>query len=341
MNKNLDSYKSWNIDEKDFPINGKIEEKIKFILGYGILAPSTFNSQPWKCKINKNKLDIYLDKSKITKKSDKSERFAHISMGTFIENLLIASEYFGFKTNLKLIDESDVKLKKIAEIVFFEDKRISNELLIAIKKRTTNRSAHKAQPVNESIIKELKALENNDLQIIDMDEKFKNELITISNLGDINIWSEKDFRKEHVGWVRNNLTRKYDGMPGFGVNVGLLPSLLAPIIILSPIFPKFQMKKNTKSLKSTHNFACICTKDTVKDWIKAGMIFERIALILTNKNISVSPMGQFIEDEKAREKLNDLIKLSKNFKPQIFFRLGYSTLDVPHSPRYPVEKILI
>lgn len=341
MNSNLDSYKAWNIDEKDFPENGSIEAKIKFILGYGVLAPSTFNSQPWKCRIADNRLEIYLDRERITKKSDKSGRFAHVSMGAFIQNLLISADYFGLKADLKFSEKTVKNLKLVAVIDFSADKKKKNDLFKAIKKRATNRSVHKSKEIDKQIIKEINLLSDQAIQIIELDEKYKEKIIEISKTGDLNIWTDKGFRKEHVGWVRNNLTRKYDGMPGFGVNVGLLPSFLAPVVILSPIFPKFQMKKNVKALKSTHNSITICTKESVNDWLRLGMVFERIALMLTNKDINVSPMGQFIEDDEARKKLKELVKPNEDFSPQLFFRVGYSTLSVRHSPRLPVEKILI
>jgi hypothetical protein len=41
------STEAWDVRESDFPINGSDEEKLKFLLSYAILAPSSHNSQPW------------------------------------------------------------------------------------------------------------------------------------------------------------------------------------------------------------------------------------------------------------------------------------------------------
>lgn len=338
---NTDSYKSWKIDEKDFPDSDSIKEKIKFILGYGILAPSTFNSQPWKCKLNSNVLEIYLDLSKITKKSDKMQRFAHISMGAFIENILVAADYFGLRAENKISLDSSDDLKHISTIKFTEDKKNKTLLFESIKKRTTNRSLSENREINEKVIEEINGNYSEDMEIVVLEEKDKEEIIHISKTGDFNIWSDFGFRKEHVGWVRTNVTRKYDGMPAFGVNAGLIPSFIAPLMILSPIFPKFQIKKNMKAIKSTSQFVVLSSRDSFENWVNVGIVFEKISLMLTKYGISVSPMGQFIEDESARELLNKLVNPSNNFSPQVFFRIGYPTKHVPHSPRYPVEKILI
>ena len=42
-----DNYVAWDIDEKKFPRNGNLQDQIQFLIGYGILAPSTHNTQPW------------------------------------------------------------------------------------------------------------------------------------------------------------------------------------------------------------------------------------------------------------------------------------------------------
>jgi hypothetical protein len=41
----------WNLKEEDYPVDGKPEERLKFLLRYAILAPSGPNSQPWKLRL--------------------------------------------------------------------------------------------------------------------------------------------------------------------------------------------------------------------------------------------------------------------------------------------------
>jgi len=39
---------SWQINEQDFPRGEDSTEKLKFLIRYAILAPSSHNTQPWK-----------------------------------------------------------------------------------------------------------------------------------------------------------------------------------------------------------------------------------------------------------------------------------------------------
>ena len=41
----------WNIKPERFPKKGTWKNKLKFLVRYGILAPSGHNSQPWKFMI--------------------------------------------------------------------------------------------------------------------------------------------------------------------------------------------------------------------------------------------------------------------------------------------------
>ncbi len=55
---------AWKIKEENFPEMGEIEEKMRFLLNYAILAPSSHNTQPWKFSIKGNNIEVYADFTK-------------------------------------------------------------------------------------------------------------------------------------------------------------------------------------------------------------------------------------------------------------------------------------
>src|SRR3989338_9612586 len=89
-------YTVWKIEADEFYKTENLFDQMLVLLKYASLAPSTFNSQPWRCRINDNQIEVYLDTDRMPKESDKTGRFAFFSIGCFIENLYIASNYFGF-----------------------------------------------------------------------------------------------------------------------------------------------------------------------------------------------------------------------------------------------------
>lgn len=336
-------YDAWNVTAKDYPIKGNFEEKIQFLLKYGILAPSTFNSQPWICKIGKQSLNIYLNTLRVLKLSDKTGRFACISMGCFIQNILIAARHFNWKVDPKFLFQKQQNLMLIMSLNLQEnkEKKDKSDLFDMLKKRQTNRSFFLKDKIDNFLIKSLDIEANRSgLKLVIFSKSNLEELINISKIGDEDIWNDLEFRKEHVKWVRNNLTKKYDGMPGFGVGVKTIPSFFAKPIILSPIFPKFQLKKNIRSLKSTQYFGVLCGEDTNSSWVRVGMTYENMALMLASKKLVAAPLGQFIESDRARSGLIKLTQKYTTLKPQIFFRIGCPSSSVHPAPRLPVEKIL-
>lgn len=60
-----ENFSVWETKESDFPKNGSIEERLKFILNYAVMAPSAHNTQPWKFKIQGNSIEIFVDKKAI------------------------------------------------------------------------------------------------------------------------------------------------------------------------------------------------------------------------------------------------------------------------------------
>jgi hypothetical protein len=338
-------YSSWQIKSADYPKKADISAQIEFMLGYATLAPSTFNSQPWKCQINNGELKVFLDLSRMPEKSDKSGRFGYVSLGCFLQNLTIASEYFGWKV------ETTYPMKKgrgnilVAVVTFTSSKKTvsqqTKQLFKAIPERVTNRSLSKDKKISQKIFKNLTSQAGNNQRLITFSETEKPKIKEISKIGDMEIWSDFDFRKEHTAWIRHNLTKEYDGMPAFGVGIGLIPSLVAKPMVLSPVFAKLQTKKNQQTLESSHHFGVLCGVDDPISWIKIGALFETLSLIAAKEGISLSPMGQFIECDKARDMLTDLVAKKTKLKPQLFFRMGYPSLPTRQSPRIPVSQILI
>lgn len=90
----------WKINEDDFPKDGTESEKIKFLLGYAVLAPSTNNTQPWKFQVRDDELMASANLKRWLKVSDADKREIYISVGCALENFLIAARHFGFASTV-------------------------------------------------------------------------------------------------------------------------------------------------------------------------------------------------------------------------------------------------
>jgi len=107
----------WQVSERDFPREGSSTEKMKFLLRYAILAPSSHNSQPWKFRIQDSEINIFTDKDRWLKVADADQRELYISVGCALENLLIAAEHFGYAHQEEYFPEGEDSLVAVVRLI--------------------------------------------------------------------------------------------------------------------------------------------------------------------------------------------------------------------------------
>lgn len=95
---------AWNLSENQFP-GGSNVDKLRFLLSFAILAPSTHNTQPWLFKIvnNDSLIELYADRTRGLPVVDPDDRELTISCGAALCYLQIALRYFGFRYNVELL----------------------------------------------------------------------------------------------------------------------------------------------------------------------------------------------------------------------------------------------
>ncbi|HWQ18807.1 MAG TPA: hypothetical protein VN455_03445, partial [Methanotrichaceae archaeon] len=138
-----DKLAAWNAKEGDYPSKKSIEEKIRFLLRYAVLAPSGPNIQPWKVYLRENEVTLMADFSRSLPNVDTNNRTLFMSNGCFLANLLIAAEHFGFGYDIEYLPDG-TESDKIAVIGFDEGEGAKKfpDLFNAITRRHTNRKPY-------------------------------------------------------------------------------------------------------------------------------------------------------------------------------------------------------
>lgn len=340
MGKELkDNYKAWEIDFDNFNRLKSFEKKIKHLLSFAVLAPSGHNAQPWKVGINNKKVKIFLEESRQLKIGDTNNRILYIGIGCFIENLLTAADYYGFKPILKIINKKNL----IVSIDFSRKqsaKKSKDHLIFAIPKRVTNRNKY-GQDIEKKLLRKLdKNLEKNVNFNYLLKEEVNEKLVDDAINSNIETFENDKFREELSEFVRTNITKKYTGMPAFGMGMPTPVSLIVPTLIKKVNVNKLSKKDDLDVLKNyTPAYGLISTRnDKTKDWINTGRVYERISLELTQAGMSTHPMAGPIIIPKYKKNLKKYFGIKNH--PQMFFRMGVPMSVTPHSPRLKVDNIL-
>ena len=141
--------KSRNITENDFPKDADDLTKVLFILHYAILAPSSWNAQPWIFKLHGNTIKLFHDTERVQAHRDPLGRENIISCGAALCNLRIALRRFGFSEETVIMPPNSEE-NLVAEVTWKNTGEFGkdNKLFKAIQQRHSYR-----KPFSEEIVK--------------------------------------------------------------------------------------------------------------------------------------------------------------------------------------------
>lgn len=345
MSKN--NYEPWKIDINSFKKKWTNEDTIRFLLSFAILAPSSHNAQPWLFKIQNDTLEILENSNRHLIKSDKDKRMLYIALGATLANLKLAADAYGINYSIKYHMPKPSLAMVTINFKNLSIKNIENEAILqAIKDRSSYRAKFSNKKINEDIIKNvLKNQKYNSIFIqIFSDSSDKKTIASIVGAGMKDKMSDKSFRQELASWLRYNYTNKKDGMPGFGHEMSLFLSIIAPWILRFIDVSKVEEQKAIKRVNAFPKIAIISSrKDNPAEWIAVGEMLEEFIVKMELYSIKTSIMVAGIESQNARKKLEYFLfkKTNQNSLPQILFGFGYPTKTVSHSPRLSVSDVLI
>ncbi|GIW66753.1 MAG: hypothetical protein KatS3mg095_0651 [Candidatus Parcubacteria bacterium] len=332
-----------NISEDDFFNLKNNRERIKFLLNYAVLAPSTHNSQPWLFKIKNNSCEIYKNEKLILPYADPIQRDLYISLGCCLENLVLASKYFNVYDNLEYVIKDN-----LVAIVHFNNLTSSNFInddfkifIEGIKKRFNARGVFLTKEIPEELLKQIESLNDfNELEILFLKDKTKIEKVArLISKGLEIAYMNKEFRKEMSRWIINNLSTKKYGIPGYALKMPLLVSFIFPYLIRFFNIGKKLGYLNYLSVKSAPSSCLIsAAENSPLIWCKVGQLAERIMVYLAAHDVQISIFVSAIEMGLDKE-LAEIF--GTNLTPQFHFCIGYISSKHKYTPRYaPQEKLL-
>ena len=318
-------------------------EKIKFLLQFATLAPSTHNSQPWLFKINDNSCEIYLDPSKQLPEADKTGRDMYISLGCCIENLLIAARSYDICPSLKLILKHDfiaiVEFKNLNNKIEIKEKK----MLDAIKKRVNLRGFYIHKDIPPKLINKLEfySMDYPSVKFHPvLDEQKRMSIVDLTAEGLRIAYQNRLFRNEMSLWFNSNDSRRKEGIPGYSINLPLVISKIFPLIIKYFDVGKIVSLLNKKSMRTSPLISVLTTKtNTKKEWIEVGMLAERLMLELRAAGIFSAVYVASIEIGRLSEELQVILKTKDHV--QFLFCSGYSDNPKQYVPRFTVEEKLL
>ena len=312
--------------------------QMRTLVHYATLAANGHNTQPWKFSIQENDIEIHPDTTRRLPVVDPDNRELWMSLGCALENLLIAARAKGFSPEVTYPDAAE-----FIHIRLTPDAPQSSPLFDAIPLRQNTRSEYDGQPIKKTDLDQLQALPLEPGVVLRFTTTASNleTILEYVNQGNLNQYANKAFIEELIHWLRFNRKEalaSYDGLYSVCSGNPEVPGWLGRMFV-DGTKPQQQAETDAKKLRSSSAAVVIAsTSETRSDWVRAGQVYERVALQTTVMGIKSAFLNQPIEVAAIRPQLQSALSLG-SAQPQLLVRLGFAN-EMPRSLRRPLEQVV-
>ncbi|MDN7025977.1 nitroreductase [Methanoculleus sp. FWC-SCC1] len=330
----------WNLHESDYPRSGSVDEQLRFLLGYAILAPSSHNSQPWRFRIEGGAVLLFADPGRALPVVDPAGRELVISCGAALEHLLIALWHFGHAGRLAVFPEpaSPVLLAHVEPGEPADAPESVHRCFAAITRRRTNRRAYRDEPLPADVLDEITTATAGVRLHVAADDVEQGGIAGLVAEADRIQQADAAYRRELASWMRSNANPGSDGIPGYALGMGTAASLVGPLLVS---LVDMGDRQAAGDAETTFRAPALVLLETAADdpvaWLSAGRALARLLLLARSRGVWASYLNPAVEVPEIRERLRQVAGVSGH--PQVLIRLGYAE-DVPPTPRRTVDEVL-
>lgn len=314
------------------------------ILEYAAMAPSGHNTQPWRVHLrDAANFALYVDNTRRLPEIDPDDRELRMSLGGFIENLVLASGALGRAAEV-VICEGDKTGGPIATIRLEQD-TATGYSLERIERRCTVRHRLASRALPASTVAALIGDAGASVRFISNDsaqaaairnatlEAFRQQSLRDAAQRELSRWIR--FDDASASRHRDGLTPASMGITGF--SGWIVRKFYKPDDVMSSGFRKRGIDGTAEQVQQAGGWFVVSSPDsTTTSLIAAGRAFARMALRSRELGVGLHPMEQALEEEPYRTQI--LSVLAGAGVPQIIVRAGFvDTYPEPVSLRRPVD----
>ena len=302
----------WNVRPTDFPYEGNSIDKLRFLLNYAVLAPSSHNTQPWLFRLHGDAVDLIADRIRALPVIDPHDRELFISCGAAIGMMCFAAKAFGYEAVVALLPKP-TEPDLLATIGLRQSHRATSTdiaLFQAITRRRTTRVRFETRPIPTEVIAAMQEAAAQDwvtLRIFTTEAERAKMAALIAEADRLQ-FADPSFRREHAAWMHSRHALSRDGMSLASMGV---PDILTPLSALA--LRTFDVgdgraAASEEIAKLTPALAVMATdRDCPEDWLLAGRAMARTLLTATSAGLASGYLNQPIEVPALRLRLAELV----------------------------------
>jgi len=303
------------------------------LIRFATLAPNGHNTQPWRFRIDDNRIEILPDFTRRTPVVDPDDHHVFVSLGCAAENLSLASAARNRPGVVRVnpANEGSVVFTAgggaVAEPALFE----------AIRHRQSTRADYDGRPVGVDELRTLAAAAAMPgVDVVLLTERTQmdhvRDLIVAGNTEQI---ADAAFVRELKSWLRfspRHALESGDGLFSAASGSPILPEWLGPHLFDMVYRVGPENDRYARQLRTSAGVAVfVSERADIDHWVRAGRACQRFALQATALGLRHAFVNQPVEVAHLRPELAALVGMSGR-RPDIVMRFGYGP-TTPYSAR--------
>jgi hypothetical protein len=321
-------------------------EVARALVGAAVLAPSDWNTQPWRFEAGPDAILLFADESRTLAKSDPERRGLMVALGAALENLVTAARAWGLQPTVRL--EPAAPRGAVAEVAWSAGgARRDRELLGAIAARRTNRRNYDGRSLLPQIRAQLGAQVADGARVWWLEERE-----ALRDLGDLlhdavaALASDRTLQREQHAWLRDSereAARRGDGVPVDALGMSGAANWFAgryydPDSWFLRFGASSLAKRAREGVRSAGAAALLTVPERDRPaWLTGGQAFQRLALRATALGLAQQVMNAPIVVARFRAPLLRAFGAGGG-EPLVLVRLGRDG-RVDHTPRRAVTAV--
>jgi len=322
-------------------------EAARALIGAAVLAPSEWNSQPWRFEVEGNLIRVVADSRRALPITDPDRRGLMIGLGAALENMLIAARAWGQRPTVHYLPHDGAR-GVVAEVSWMGgEPRRDRALFAAIPERRTNRRDFDERgifPQNRSLLM-AEAMEGLQFHWLDDPDGIRTVAdlayeATRDQVGDARAQGEQ------FAWMRfdGDEKKRGDGVPVEALELSGPAGWLAgryfrPGSWFQRFGTEYAAKQARNQVKSSGALLLVAApKQDETQCLLCGQSYERLALKATHLGIANQILSAPIEVARLRPDLRRAFRAAANEEPLLLVRLGHAKRPDP-APRRGVSVV--
>lgn len=305
---------------------------LESLVAAAVLAPSSHNTQPWRFRISRDRLDVRADESRALAINDPDHRELTISCGAALFNARVAAAHAGRRLDVVLLPDAADPLLLASARLDGSDPPLA-VLYPATERRRTYRgtfSEVQIPPWLEDRLQEAASAEGAFLDILSADGR--DEFVSLVATGTRRQFADPDWRRELAAWIRPRSA-------GDGLASQWLMAVARRAVVGRLDLGRTVADAESRRARSAPILAVLRSRgDSARDWLHTGQALERVLLTAAAAGIHASFFNQPIQVAEMRPRVDAL--LSGRGCAQLGLGLGQPHSVIAAAPRRDLDDVL-